>query len=463
MIKNTIFVCSPWAYHKEKEEKHLLIWPDLPRWMIVDKELYLILKLFDGKKNIDVIIDIISKKFKKKPSEINEMINKILPTLIEYGVVYKKGEKKPTSEIQGWKIKEININVTSRCNLQCKMCFNKYNKIPIENELSSEEIKKFLDQFMEFADESALLTITGGESLLVQEKALEVAEHAKKIGIKTVAIITNGTLVTKEFAKKAKKLNLKIMVSLDGANEKEHDYLRGIGSFKRTINGIKILVDEGLEVMTNYMVHKDNFESLKDYYDLALTLKVDMARFISLKRMGGGKDKKSLKVVPIDKLLKSTYELFQDHPEYSKLTGVDLVSIFAGQCKLSVKRGWCGTGKTIMLLDADGSVYPCPGHILPEFKAGNIRERSFSEIWLNSPVLIKLRKTYNVDTVNKKCSKCIVRHWCLGGCRGEAYQSTGRMDSPDIQCKALKRMIMDMFWLLAEHPELGKGKINLTI
>jgi len=114
MIRNTIFVCSTWAYHKEKEGKHLLIWPDLPRWMVVDKELYLILKLFDGKRTMDVIINTLSKKLKKEPSEINEMINEIMPTLIEYGVIYKKGEKKPASEIQGWKIKEININVTSR-------------------------------------------------------------------------------------------------------------------------------------------------------------------------------------------------------------------------------------------------------------------------------------------------------------------------------------------------------------
>ena len=45
------------------------------------------------------------------------------------------------------------------------------------------------------------------------------------------------------------------------------------------------------------------------------------------------------------------------------------------------------TGQSICLLDVDGNVYPCN---LP-VSAGNVKEKSFAEIWQNSKVLEDMR------------------------------------------------------------------------
>jgi len=454
MDKKEIYVCKPWEYEEKRGKKYLLIWPDLPRWMVVDYELYVFLKILNGNKDINDVIEHLSKFFHKKVDIIEKQIYDISMKLIKYGIISKKGEERKTGFTIKGKIDNVSLNVTTRCNLNCKMCYNKFNNIPIEDELTATEIKDFLDQVMEFSEKHVLLNIGGGEPFIVPDKTLEVAEYATHLGFKDVWIITNGTLITREIARQINRLKLKIMVSLDGSNEKEHDFLRGKGNFKKTVRGIKLLKKEGVFVMTNFMCHKSNYKSLNAYYGLAKQLGVDSARFIPFKLMGGGLEGE-IKKVPIDKLMDTAYEMFIHHPEYESLRGSDCFSVFAFECRRAVKQDWCGAGELTVLLDADGTIYPCPGHILPEFKCGNIRTQSFRDIWLNSQVLKNLREKYRINSY-EKCSSCIVRYWCLW-CRGETYNVTHDFRSSSIDCKSYKKAIIEMFWRLAEHPELVKG------
>jgi len=63
-------------------------------------------------------------------------------------------------------------------------------------------------------------------------------------------------------------------------------------------------------------------------------------------------------------------------------------------------------------------VQPC-GYL--EVDCGNIRERSFREIWENSPVFRDLR---DFKQYRGKCGRCEYVRVC-GGCRARAYESTG--------------------------------------
>lgn len=459
MHNNIIFESEKWSYCDKRNSQYLLIWPDIPNWMIVDEDLFRLLNKFDGHKTINEICKEISKENNENISTIKKEVADIVQILIDSQVIYEKENKKTFEEHQE-KIDDITINITMKCNLNCKMCFNRFHKVQKINELSVDEIKEFLDQIKEHTGDKTMVSLSGGECLLEPEKTIEVAQHAKNLDFYGLSVVTNGTLITEEFAKKAKEIELKVMVSLDGCSSKEHDFLRGKGAFDKTIKGIKILKKHGVFVATNYMIHKDNVDRLPEYFELANELGVSKARYISFKKMGSGKENTCLEVVPFDELIEIVYDFYINNPKYKELLGIGLLGAFATQCRLKIKRGWCGTGRNSILLDSDGSIYPCSGHTFPEFKAGNIRKKSFIDIWFNSPILKKIRCAYDVDNI-EKCSRCVVKNWCLS-CKSETYQNTNKLNSPDIQCEERRRAIIEMFWKISKHPNLGRGRVDLA-
>lgn len=428
-------------YIEERNNKCLIIWPEIPNWLVADKDLSEIIKKFDSKTPINKKI---RTDLENKNSAIQ--INNILSKLTEIGVIFNKNNGLKL-RVNKSKIEDVCIHPTLRCNLHCKTCYNE-GCIPPKEELNFDAIKNFLDQTTEFRSDKCCLSILGGEPLLETEKTLEIAEYAKELGFKWRNMSTNGTLITRDYAKKARDIELEVQVSLDGENQETNDKFRGKGSFKMAIQGIKTLVEEGTYSVLCMTYHSGNFDKLEDYYDLALQLGVNEARFAPLKYIGGGGNI-SVKKIPVSEMIKRSFFMFKNNPQYLSLAGRDHFSTFAASCKLGSKTEYCGTGSRMVLLDSDGEIYPCINHRLPKFKAGNIRDKSFSEIWTDSPILKNIREIYLNDKRNKKCSNCVVRHWCLGGCRGETYQVTHSLKSCAIDCNDIKKAVIEMFWLLA--------------
>jgi len=180
---------------------------------------------------------------------------------------------------------------------------------------------------------------------------------------------------------------------------------------------------------------------------------VQEARFIPLKCVGGGGDC-GLAPVPMTELMRRACELFSRQPQYRRLAGRDAFSVLAGICRHSTKRISCGTGRQTVLLDADGTLYPCLNTNRPDLAIANVRDTGyrFDQAWINSPTLKQVRKLSEV--AEGGCGACPVRMWCLGGCRGETLAMTGRMDRPSPHCRELRRAILDMMWTLAENPNL---------
>jgi radical SAM protein with 4Fe4S-binding SPASM domain len=409
------------SYVEERGGKFLLIWPDKPSWMVVDREAY---ELIEGKRWME-----------------DEELTR---GLIQAGVLMRK----PTKEGKN-KIGTVTLNITDRCNLRCIMCYTTVRKRS-RRELTTPEFIDFLEQTSRFTSDKAFLLILGGEPLMVPEKTLKVSDRALDLGLKPT-ISTNGTLVTDEFAERAKALDLDVQVSIDGASPKTNDAIRGKGSFEKAWQGVKRLKDHGVYVTLCMVMQRSNEEELERYYELANSEGVNEVRFIPLQRVGRGKDMVDAVVDPLS-MVRRAYRLLLEHEEYRKMSKRDFFTLLGNRCLACAKMRYCGTGMFTILCNANGDIYPCTNHGIPEFMAGNVREKSVSEMW-NGPVFERLRSLYDVDRLNP-CSKCTVRYWCSGGCRGEAYSVSGRFDSPSPDCGSTKRAILEMFWIIAEHPEL---------
>ena len=171
----------------------------------------------------------------------------------------------------------IFIELTRACNLRCTHCLNSSGK-KMKNQLNYDEIKNMINDLANCGLQEVRLT--GGEPLLFKE-IYEIIKLCKENGL-YVSIGTNGTLITKEVARKLKEAGLdKAVVSIDG-NEEIHDKIRGKNNFKLALNGLMNLKEVGIKVRINSVIMKSNMEDIIDFAKKVHTLEIPLfiRRFI---------------------------------------------------------------------------------------------------------------------------------------------------------------------------------------
>jgi len=102
----------------------------------------------------------------------------------------------------------VNLQITRRCNLRCIHCDireapERYSNI-IKNEFSTEEIKEIVDSLKSMG--TSYISISRGEPF-IRKDIYEVIQYIKEKGL-GLHISSNGTLITKEDAKRINDLGL---------------------------------------------------------------------------------------------------------------------------------------------------------------------------------------------------------------------------------------------------------------
>lgn len=172
----------------------------------------------------------------------------------------------------------IQISLTYRCNLRCKMC-SIVDLLPQEEELSTEQIFHIIDQARDYGIRELLLT--GGEPFL-RSDIFKICEYADSRGLRSV-ITTNG-LIDGALAEQIAKSKIShIHISLDGLKE-TNDFFRGRGVFNKIIEGIKFLEEKrksnsffSLGIACTIM--DKNVKELYELVKLAEDLNVDVINF----------------------------------------------------------------------------------------------------------------------------------------------------------------------------------------
>jgi MoaA/NifB/PqqE/SkfB family radical SAM enzyme len=95
------------------------------------------------------------------------------------------------------------------------------------------------------------------------------------LGYRSITVDTNGYLFHDFLARVSPQTLDFISFSLDGASAETNDALRGKGSFKHCIGGIKAAVDRGFNVSLIYTVSRMNIDEIKVIPRLLEGLKID--------------------------------------------------------------------------------------------------------------------------------------------------------------------------------------------
>jgi len=157
--------------------------------------------------------------------------------------------------------------VTHRCNLSCEYCDR---HTPLPNELSFEDASRIIDEFVRLG--MVGMTLDGGEPL-VRQDIDKMIDKLHSTGTQ-ITINTNGILIPQKLDSVRKAML--IYVSLDGP-EPYHDCMRGPGSYRRAIRGIRTARDAGIEVKLRCTLNRHNLASVPELVRLAEELQCQIA------------------------------------------------------------------------------------------------------------------------------------------------------------------------------------------
>ena len=278
-----------------------------------------------------------------------------------------------------------------------------------------------------------IVILTGGEPLL-REDIWDIASHGTEIGLRMV-MATNGTLITPATVEMMKSSGIKrVSISLDGASAATHDVFRKVkGAFEGALAGIEKLKKGGVEFQINTTVTKNNIGEIQELLDLAIRLGAAAHHLFLLVPTGRAKEMvdQEIDAREYERLLRWFYRKGREVPIHIKATcAPHYYRILRQEAHLrgekvdfetygldAVTRGCLG-GTSFCFISHVGIVQPC-GYL--ELKCGDLKERSFGEIWNGSDVFKRLR---DFSAYKGKCGVCEYLRFC-GGCRARAFESTG--------------------------------------
>jgi heme b synthase len=334
--------------------------------------------------------------------------------------------------------------LTKSCNLYCAHCRASAANDSYSGELSLDECFALIDGILDVG--RPVLILTGGEPLM-REDFFDIARYAADKGMRVV-VGSNGTRITRQIAAKMREVPVaRLGVSLDFPSRELQDSFRGVtGAYESAIAGIECARDSGIEVQVNSTITKMNAHHIDDLVNLALEVGAVAFHPFLLVPTGRGRElqEHALSAQEYERVLRLVYErqrqlegrLFMkptDAPHYMRIVRQmdkrgdakdpgqpprhsDTPS--AGHASMSSMTRGCLGGIGFCFVSHIGRVQGC-GYL--DVEAGNVRERTFGDIWRDSQLFVRLR---DYSQIKGKCGRCEYREVC-GGCRARAYEATG--------------------------------------
>ena len=341
--------------------------------------------------------------------------------------------------------------LTEGCNLKCIHCRATAQPQRSPDELSTEQAFKVIDELADLSN--PLLILTGGEPLY-RPDFFDIAEYACQKGL-TVAMASNGTLITEPIAKKIKQVGIKrVAISFDGPFSSIHDQFRGLeGSFEQALQGAQNVKKQGLQLQFNTTITKHNVDYIENMITFSKENEVDALHLFMLVPVGCGVqivESNMLSSKKYEEVLEWFYERSREvdfeiratcAPHYyrimrqkAKEKGERITVQSHGMA--AVTKG-CLAGTGVCFISHKGDIRPC-GYL--PVTAGSILNQSFKDIWKNSTVLQQLR---NTGLIEGKCGQCEYLHVC-SGCRARAYYETGSYLTEEPYCHYIPKRTVSL-------------------
>ena len=271
------------------------------------------------------------------------------------------------------------------------------------------------------------INLTGGEPLCSPYLFNILNEFKKDKDLYSFSILTNGTLINDDLAKKISEYNPEyVQVSLEGS-KKTNDYIRGKNVYKKVANAVKILKKYGLFVSLSFTATKINYKEFPKVVKFAEKYGVDNVW--------------SDRFIPLNKSDDIDLQMSQDETtEYLKIMENERIRLKLKKSKtnISMYRALqfqmtndlpyaCTAGRSLLTVMENGDLVPC--RRMPII-VGNLLKDNMYELYKNSEILKKLQE----DTTPDDCKSCEHSKRCAGGLKCLTYSIYNDLNHKDIDC-----------------------------
>ena len=347
------------------------------------------------------------------------------------------------------------IELLPLCNMNCDMCYVRLSREEMERQGRLRTADEWLEIGRQMKEAGVLfLLLTGGEPFLYPDFR-KLYLGLREMGM-ILTINTNGTLIDEDLAEFFGKYKpRRVNITLYGTDEETYaDLCHYPGGFEKTLQGIRLLRENGVDVKVGGSLARANRDDLDKLLDIGeeldIPVRVDtymmpatrerdlpynlqarlnpeeaaQARIHALKREMGPELFSAYVRQSIEKA---------EHPEPAEEKPGHMACM-AGQCSFTIN--W------------QGKMRPCVVMSEPEV---SVFEAGFEAAWKY------ITEETGKILLNAKCSTCRVRHLCRT-CAASALLETGSYAGvPDYMCRYAKESLR---LLEEEDKEIQENRKN---
>lgn len=358
----------------------------------------------------------------------------------------------------------------SLCNLACHYCYylekaNLYADTPARERfnMSDHTLEEFIRQYIEAQTQpQVLFTWHGGEPLMrplsFYKRVLELQRKYARGRIIENCLQTNGTLLNDEWCEFFRANNWLIGISIDGPQDLHDEYRRARGgqpSFYKVMKGIRLLQKHGVEWNAMGVVNDYNADYPLDVYHFYKDNGCKYIQFAPIiERLKPHADGRHLaSVAEQDETQLAPFSVTPEQYAhfcctiFNEWVRNDVGKVFVQLFDSTLARwvgeapGVCAMAETCghaSVLEANGDLYSCDHFVFPEYKLGNIRHQTITEM-MYSERQMKFGKAKR-SGLPQQCLSCKWLFTCNGGCPKDRFRKTANGEPGlNYMCKAFQQ------------------------
>ena len=321
--------------------------------------------------------------------------------------------------------------VSSACNMRCTYCF--YRDVSSHRETAFQEIltmdtaEKILAALSEYAEGSCTIAFQGGEPTLIgldfYQEFMEREKIYTRPGLQFHhAIQTNGYCIDEKWARFFAENKFLVGLSFDGPSKLHNANRRGADgkeTYSRALHAAQLLEKCAVTYNILCVLTGKNARSIQQIYQFFKRQGFQWLQFIPcLEPLGQrrGEESYHLSSQVYGQCLVTLFDLwYQDlkSGRYISIRHFDnwLSMLMGREAEACSMRGRCSNQ---IVIEADGSIYPCDFYATDEWRMGAIGERPLGELLESAEWKRFLQLS---DCLPEECRRCDYYFLCRNGCR----------------------------------------------